>query len=411
MSDENYGKTLLVSDWTPQNDAFFQQYRVHRRNRDIDIWWFKWGDSGDFEFHRYVAAHDAFYILLDSTSSYHPYACWYKNGFWVPRIADIDDEWDEDEPAGNGRYFAEAAPHIPILDPPGIFNNPMPATLLAGTMNFGNDLGTQPYIARYGWWGWIGDRWAWAEKFYYVKHWGWVRWEEWNLEGQDPVMTNSGTCNIIDEDHERYIPDTKSIFPSGTELGDSYIPFSGYNEYPNADADYFYITGPYLSIQNAGEPGGGITYPTIAPARAVPSGDPSSSELFTIECLGGNLFAIRTESGYYLTAVNGGGAGLVTGYEDTTPGDYETFTAIAGTNNHIAFLCHDGVHYIRSSLQYDDYPLSCESCCLTCREQFGLESQGSNKFFIRVYDAGVYGPEFLSLPEIAGLGCLRLLGV
>ncbi len=96
-------------------------------------------------------------------------------------------------------------------------------------------------------------------------------------------------------------------------------------------------SGNYLTAVG----GGGLGDPAGMPFNSVPlhtnATEAKDWELFTAEPLGGNTFALRTSSGHYLTAVNGGGIGDPSGLSfnsipfhtnATEVKDWETFEMV-----------------------------------------------------------------------------------
>jgi hypothetical protein len=249
-----------------------------------------------------------------------------------------------------------------------------------GSRNMGGDIGTVNVIdIKY--WNEFDNGY---ELFTYAYDWGIIQWKS-ILPSGEGAHDFEPAPNVYVGSNTLSLPDITTLCAGGP------------------------IPGPYLSAYNGGQPTQDVPYPTTTPSRGIPYSGQGSWEIFTAEYLGldgsGNRkYAIRTASGYYLSARNGGNDWVVTGYCYDNPSTWETFTAFEQSGGWIAFRTCDGQHYLKYEQGLNEYPLNAFASGVEGDGQkFGMIPLGDHKYFIIVKASSDYGPEFSTPPTIQGL--------
>lgn len=378
----------VLSMFSNGNDM--KQVRYHHLNGDIDFYWIKWGSSIVFEWYKYVAADKAIYHKFDvGPPNYKCGRFTFRPGKWLQQYWKMGDYfvdnqtfsyWDNNLFNPNGTIYNQTyQPYPPKCPNQADLYQPHYMVLEeVGNLNFGGNVGKRDYIKV----KWVRQDWGLnglGEHFYFAKGLGWIGWQD-RTEGAVP----SFWC--YNHSASRVIPNLAIVAPSP--------------EFP---------PGPYLSADNGGAPYypnypvGGTNGPFIVPSRAIPYSN--GRECFKVINLGKDSatgkvkYAFQTISGWYLSAVNGGGREITSSFCQGPPSTWETFLAYPQTGNYYAFKCIiDQRYYMRYETGMQDSPISARSTTIGNGEKFAFESLGGGKYFIRVYSSSLYGPEYIYAP-------------
>lgn len=360
-SNSNYGKTLtLISgDYYGSGDLVgYYQYKY--LTGDIDFVEVQRA-SGEFAYYMYSQNDESIRIVCDCLGT-RP--CHYSDGAWMRRYWQVGEEWNA---SGNICSEYNASTKQLESDHENPWSWPMRVVFnSAGTSNLGGNIGTVDWVVIDYYWS-DGS----IERNTFAKNWGRMKWEFIPAQGQQ-------------------IP----------HLGPArWLNYSSSTTKPSVNLDKISpghaVPGPYWTAEDGGQ---GDVLPDIGTT----SDSSSSWERFYITKISTGVYAIKTMSGWHISAENCGGGDVNTKWNNGTPDTWEKFTFIRQSDGYYAIQCYDGVHYLNAPNGGGE-PIDATATSIGTNQKFGLHEVSSGIYVIWTKNYVAFGPEFSSMPTLTTL--------